>query len=164
MEEDEKGLKVEITPPNTQWARDFMESIKRGDVDQMSFGFDVLEDAWDKSKKIAIRTLQKLKLFEVSPVTFPAYPQTSLQARAKALTDCGINFDGLLGIIYRMQCGQKLDKSERNFINSTIKELQSLTVSDVDDNQNPEKGKGSHAMRRNKLLLMEKEIKQRRCM
>ncbi len=83
MEEDDKGLKIEITPPDTQWARDLMTSIERKDVDQMSFGFETEVEEWDTSKeKNEIRTLKKVKLFDVSPVTFPAYPQTSVGVRS----------------------------------------------------------------------------------
>lgn len=82
LAEDAHGLRVEITPPNTSWGRDAIESIKRGDVDQMSFGFDVLEDDWDQADDgQLIRTLRKVRLWEVSPVTFPAYPQTTVSAR-----------------------------------------------------------------------------------
>jgi HK97 family phage prohead protease len=82
LEEDAHGLRVEITPPETQAGRDAIVSVQRGDVDQMSFAFDVLEDEWDQDDAgMLIRTLRKVALFEVSPVTFPAYPQTSVAAR-----------------------------------------------------------------------------------
>jgi HK97 family phage prohead protease len=83
MAEDAHGLRVEIDVPNTQAGRDALESIGRGDVDQMSFGFEVLEDAWDQDASgMLIRTLRKVKLFDVSPVTFPAYQGTEVSARA----------------------------------------------------------------------------------
>jgi uncharacterized protein len=83
LEEDSHGLRVEIDPPDTQAGRDAVESIKRGDVDQMSFAFDVLEDEWDQDdQQQLVRTLRKVKLYEVSPVTFPAYTGTSVSARA----------------------------------------------------------------------------------
>lgn len=83
LAEDAHGLRVEIDPPDTQAGRDAVASIKRGDVDAMSFGFDVLEDTWDRDADgMMIRTLRKIKLYEVSPVVFPAYPQTSISARA----------------------------------------------------------------------------------
>ncbi len=82
LTEDDMGLSIEIDPPNTQWARDLQESIRRGDISQMSFGFVVLKDAWEHNKgKDSIRTLQEVKLFDVSPVTYPAYPQTSVAVR-----------------------------------------------------------------------------------
>ena len=83
LDVDSHGLRVEIDPPDTQAGRDAVESIKRGDVDQMSFAFDVLEDEWDQDdQQQLIRTLRKVKLYEVSPVTFPAYTGTSVSARA----------------------------------------------------------------------------------
>lgn len=83
LAEDSHGLRVEIDPPDTQAGRDAVESIRRGDVDQMSFAFDVLEDTWDQDEQgQLIRTLRKVKLYEVSPVTFPAYTGTTVSARA----------------------------------------------------------------------------------
>lgn len=79
--EDEKGLAIEINPPNTQWARDLQESIYRGDISQMSFGFSTIKDEWQHENKESIRILLEVKLFDVSPVTFPAYPQTSVKVR-----------------------------------------------------------------------------------
>ena len=82
LEEDETGLKVRITPPDTQFARDLATSIKRGDINQMSIGFQVLSQRWYMEEGIDIREVTKAKLFDVSPVTFPAYPQTDVSARS----------------------------------------------------------------------------------
>lgn len=85
---DTTGLKVEIEPPATQLAKDFTTSIQRGDVDQMSIGFRTLEDTWDIDEQgQVIRTLLKLKLYEVSPVTFPAYTDTSIGVRGQLAVD-----------------------------------------------------------------------------
>ena len=82
LEEDDKGLLIEIDPPDTQWARDLVTSIKRKDVTQMSFGFETETDEWDRSdEKNVVRTLKKVRLFDVSPVTYPAYPQTKVGVR-----------------------------------------------------------------------------------
>jgi uncharacterized protein len=81
--EDDHGLGFEIKPPSTQLAADFVETIRTGYVDSMSFGFSVLDEEWDEDELgQSIRTLKKIKLYEVSPVTFPAYPQTEAQVRA----------------------------------------------------------------------------------
>lgn len=85
LEEDERGLRVEIHPPNTQTGRDAVELIKRGDVSEMSFGFSVAPqgDDWHEDPDgTIIRTIRKAKLYEVSPVTFPAYPQTEVGMRS----------------------------------------------------------------------------------
>jgi HK97 family phage prohead protease len=82
--EDERGLAVEITPPDTQQARDFMESIRRGDVTQMSFGFQVKESTWVEEKdQDDLRVLNDIKLWEVSPVTFPFYKDTDVSIKAE---------------------------------------------------------------------------------
>jgi HK97 family phage prohead protease len=80
--EDIHGLRSVIDPPDTQWARDAITTIKRGDVDQMSFAFKVVTDEWNVEDEVLIRTIVDAKLYDVSPVTFPAYPQTSISARA----------------------------------------------------------------------------------
>ena len=84
LEEDGKGLKVEITPPDTTYARDLLTLIDRGDVNQMSFQWVTAIDEWDETDlKKVIRTLKKAKsLWDVSPVTFPAYPQTKAGLRS----------------------------------------------------------------------------------
>ena len=80
--EDDKGLLVKIYPPDTQWARDLSKSIERGDISQMSIGFCVTKDEWKSEKDCDTRTLKEVKLFDVSPVTFPAYPQTDVGVRS----------------------------------------------------------------------------------
>lgn len=84
LEEDERGLKIEISPPDTQVARDLTTLMKRGDISQMSFAFQVLRDEWEKGEdgKPDVRTLKKVRLFDVSPVTFPAYEGTDIAVRS----------------------------------------------------------------------------------
>jgi HK97 family phage prohead protease len=99
LSEDARGLAIEIDPPDTQFARDLMVSMKRGDINQMSFGFSVRPNgqnwAKDDDGKV-IRTLTKLRLFDVSPVTFPAYPQTDVAVRSleQWKTETGNNGEG----------------------------------------------------------------------
>ena len=81
LTEDEKGLLVRIKPPDTQWARDLVISIKRGDINQMSFGFTVEEENWSTENGFDVRELKKVKLYDVSPVTFPAYTSTDVGIR-----------------------------------------------------------------------------------
>jgi len=83
LKEDDRGLKTDIDLPETQFARDLYQSIKRGDVDQMSFGFRTVTDRWRTEDKEAVRELVEVELFDVSPVTYPAYPQTDINARAE---------------------------------------------------------------------------------
>lgn len=82
LKEDDTGLAIEVDPPDTQVARDLMTSMERGDVSQMSFGFMVEKQTWeDHDDGTVTRTLDKVRLLDVSPVTFPAYPQTDVAVR-----------------------------------------------------------------------------------
>lgn len=84
LTEDERGLAIEIDPPDTQLGRDVMCLMQRGDVTQMSFGFTVPEggERWEMMGGVAIRTLTAVNLFDVSPVTYPAYEGTDVAARS----------------------------------------------------------------------------------
>lgn len=81
LKEDERGLLVRIIPPDTSWAKDLRTSIERGDINQMSFGFTVEEDEWRSEDGGDVRELKKVRLFDVSPVTFPAYTSTDVGVR-----------------------------------------------------------------------------------
>lgn len=88
LKQDDHGLRYEIIPPDTSYARDLLTSLDRGDIDQSSFGFRVSIDGdrWDMINGRTIRTLIDFKrLYDISPVTFPAYPVTSAEARAMAV-------------------------------------------------------------------------------
>ena len=83
LEEDTHGLKIEIDPPNTQFAQSLVESIRRGDVDQMSFAFVAVEEKWTEKKDApALRELIDVNLYDISPVTYPAYDATSVGVRS----------------------------------------------------------------------------------
>jgi HK97 family phage prohead protease len=82
LAEDNQGLFVRIYPPDTGWARDLQVSIDRGDISQMSFGFTVEKDRWSDEGGIDTRELLEVKLYDVSPVTFPAYPDTDVSVRS----------------------------------------------------------------------------------
>ena len=82
--EEEDGLHMRNVPPDAQWARDLLVSIRRGDVKQMSFGFYIEDDHWVEEDDVLIHEVRRAKLVDVSPVTFPAYPQTSVYVRSVA--------------------------------------------------------------------------------
>lgn len=85
LEEDNKGLHIEIDPPDTQWTRDLATSVQREDINQMSFGFWIEEEKWDeKDENNIVRTIIKVKeLPDISIVTYPAYPDTTIALRSK---------------------------------------------------------------------------------
>lgn len=82
LSEDAHGLKIDILPPDAQWARDLMVSIERGDIDKMSFGFRTVSDRWEMKDEDEVRTLEEVKLYDVSAVTFPAYQDTTVALRS----------------------------------------------------------------------------------
>ena len=87
---DDVGLWYEFEAPDTQVGRDLVTSIARGDIDQSSFSFKVDKDGqkWEESKNgdgptIIKRTITKVsRLFDVSPVTYPAYPDATVALRS----------------------------------------------------------------------------------
>lgn len=85
MREDDKGLLVEIDPPDTQFARDLSVSIERGDITQMSFGFEILKEEREQGdgKEPDLFTLREVKLWDVSPVTFPFYSETDVSVHSR---------------------------------------------------------------------------------
>lgn len=82
--EDEEGLRYEVDLPDTQVARDLRVSMDRGDIDGSSFAFRILRQNWDESGDIPLRTIEKVELYEVGPVTFPAYPEAEVGLRSLA--------------------------------------------------------------------------------
>lgn len=85
LQKDTKGIWGQITINRAdQDAVNLYERVKRGDVSQCSFGFDILDETVDyKEDGTTVWTLNKVKLYEVSVVTFPAYEATSVEARKK---------------------------------------------------------------------------------
>lgn len=87
LAEDDRGLKVEIDPPDTQDARDLIKRMQRGDIDQMSFAFTMEGgiQTWDESGDMPLRIIERVgDLLDVSVVTYPAYPETEAAARSYA--------------------------------------------------------------------------------
>lgn len=82
VSEDERGLKVSIKPPDTSVGRDVVESIRRGDLDSMSFGFVAKDDEVRHDGGETIRVLRAVDLFDVSVVAYPAYQDTAVAVRS----------------------------------------------------------------------------------
>jgi len=76
------ALHFTIHPPPNQWGDSVMVSVKRGDVDGCSFGFRCLKDEWTNTN---IRTIISAELLEISPCSFPAYPETSVRSRGATM-------------------------------------------------------------------------------
>lgn len=84
LREDARGLwgRIDINP-NDADAMNLYERVKRGDVDQCSFGFDIRSEDTDIREDGSVHwTIKDVELYEVSCCTFPAYEQTNISARA----------------------------------------------------------------------------------
>ena len=88
LKTDSRGLWGEVKiNPKDQDAVNLYERVKRGDVDQCSFGFDILEEEFEDRGDSVHWTIKKVRLYEVSVVTFPAYQDTSVSARNRQLSE-----------------------------------------------------------------------------
>lgn len=82
---DEHALRGEIDiNPDDRQAMDLYARVKRGDVSQCSFGFEIIREEREEIPEGVMWTIREVKLWEVSIVTFPAYEATSAVARTSA--------------------------------------------------------------------------------
>lgn len=93
LSEDSHGLRMEIDPPNTSMGRDVVEMVRRGDVSGASFGFTPVKQAWARGEngEPDRRELLEVRLFDVSPVTFPAYAEAEVASRALSWARRGLS-------------------------------------------------------------------------
>lgn len=127
LTEDEKGLRVDGLLPNTSRGRDVAELLRRGDVDAMSFGFSVPAggDSW--SEDGSERTLNSVRLFEVSLVSWPAYSATAGTVAVRGLDKIAkradIDADALADAVYKLEEGETLTEDEGRLIQQAVETL-----------------------------------------
>ena len=115
--EDDRGLKVTAQLPNTTRGRDIAELLRTKVIDSMSFGFNVIKDTWSRDGQT--RTLDSVRLFEVSIVSFPAYEATTAQVRSQPT----INPDQLADALLKLESGEELDEENANLITEVVNKL-----------------------------------------
>ena len=158
LSEDKRGLRFEAHPPDTQTVRDLvLTPIRRGDVSQCSFSFRAIQEEWD-APDYTERTLSECALFDVSPVTFPAYPQTDTQVRT-ILAFVGLDFDTLTTAMAKADRGFEPTKAELEQINDAISTLRSLIpVKPVPKDHSAEAPKAGRSVAHlRRLLELERE-------
>lgn len=85
MQEDDRGLLVEVPLDDTSYNKDLVASLRSGALDGMSFRFSVVrDDETDDGAGLPLRTLKEVRLYEFGPVTFPAYEATTAGVRARS--------------------------------------------------------------------------------
>lgn len=83
---DERGLFYEVDLPNTTYANDLIELMKRGDINQSSFAFLIDRDRWEERNGKTYRIIEKVsRLLDVSPVAQPAYPDATSELKHRDL-------------------------------------------------------------------------------
>ena len=103
---DKRGLKYSFDVPDTTAGRDLLVSMKRGDITQSSFAFIVESDSWDENKDgQEVRTIEKVsRLYDVSPVSIPAYPSANdlaIAQRSRMIHKDKTKMDGERAYEYR---------------------------------------------------------------
>ena len=131
LNEDERGLRVSATFPNTTAGRDAAELLRRGDVDSMSFGFSVPSGGDDWSNDGSERTLNSVRLHEVSIVAFLAYSSTagttSVRGLDKVAERAEVDADALADAMVKLEEGKELSEDEGRLLNQAIN---SYTIKD----------------------------------
>lgn len=152
LEEDKRGLKYSIPLDSGQsYVNDLITSIERGDVDGNSFSFNTIKDEWkyNDGKKEDTRELIEVRLMDVGPVVFPAYPQTSLTVQRS------LGGAELEDILFRSRHGRPLTEEEWKIIERTHGSLGAAL-----DTRNTEPGPELHstnAVRRLRLLKLQRK-------
>ena len=126
--EDGRGLLVDAELPQTTRGRDVAELLKRGDVDSMSFGFTTLKDAWDSEGNN--RTLQAVRLHEVSIVAFPAYRATtgttSVRGLFRLAQRASVDPTLLAEALLKIESGEEISQDDRAIVTAVLDELAPL--------------------------------------
>lgn len=133
LTEDERGLFVEASLPDTQAGRDAATLIKRGDVSAFSFGFRVPAggDSWPSANE---RVLSRINIHEASLVSFPAYTGTEGTASVRGMTDLtdkivalaelrGISAEELTDALLALEAGQELTERQGELLTDTLNKV-----------------------------------------
>jgi uncharacterized protein len=141
LTEDERGLKVSATLPDTTYGRDARELVRRGDVTGFSFGFSMPARGGDEwSADGTERVLKSVRLHEVSLVAFPAYPETNGTATVRGLDKiaqrANVDADALADALLKIENGEDISSDDRNLLQTVIDELapEAETVEPETDN------------------------------
>jgi len=112
LSEDDRGLFMDAEIADTSEGRDLYKLVERGDVDQMSFAFRVIRQKWNEDR--SVRTLTEVSLADgdVSVVTYPAYPTTTVEAR-----------EALNHAMAALKEGRALDGESTLVINSILEKV-----------------------------------------
>lgn len=176
LEEDERGIYFEVDIPDTSYARDLMVSVERRDVTGCSIIFsvegpknerwfvdskevdalDAFMAMWDGKKHRVERHIVKARLYDIGPVTFPAYPQTEIKARS-LMAVIGIDYNALSAALIKARRGEALDEKEIKLLAGAGDKLRSYipaeAEAELDGGQAPDVPELARRLERLKLRL-----------
>jgi HK97 family phage prohead protease len=125
LTEDSRGLRVKAELPDTNLGRDIAYLVKRGDIDSFSFGFSVNEDSWNSAGNE--RTLESVRLFEVSLVSFPAYSATAGTATVRGIDQLAkradVDADQLADALLKVEGGETISTEQKEMLSKVIDTL-----------------------------------------
>src|SRR6056297_377094 len=159
LEEDAKGLRVEADIAPTTRGQDVSTLIKRGDLYGMSFGFSVPTGGDEWNSEGTERTLNSVRLGEVSIVASAAYPQTegtvSVRGLDRLALRADVDADALADALVKLETGESISDSDKDILNSVIQ-----TLSPESEAKEPEDmtDKDMLELKKKKLALMMKEM------
>ncbi len=135
LSEDGKGLHSVIMPPDNEWGRPVMDAVKRGDVTGMSISFRPIRQEWywpdRSSQELPKRTILEARLFDVSPVTYPAFEATEISARSAGIETVSlgeVEVDILEQARRLVRCAQRglvLTREDRDLVATAVEILRS---------------------------------------
>ena len=115
--EDSTGLRVEADLAPTTRGKDLSILMQRGDINKMSFGFNVQQDSWSTDGQV--RTLESVRLLEVSIVTWPAYESSVAQVRSIE----NVNVDDLSEALLALETKDSLTADQAELLTNVIKQF-----------------------------------------
>jgi HK97 family phage prohead protease len=139
LTEDDRGLRVSATLPDTSYGRDARELVRRGDVTGFSFGFSMPARGGDEwNSEGTERVLKSVRLHEVSLVAFPAYPATNGTATVRGLDKIAqraqVDADALADALLKIENGEDISSDDRTLLQTVIDELAPTPEAPVKDN------------------------------
>lgn len=127
LTEDDRGLRVWAMLPNTTTGRDAAELIRRGDVDAMSFGFSVPRNGDSWNADATERTLNEVRLHEVSIVAYPAYSETagttSVRGLERLAQRTDVDADALADALLKVEMGDDINEDDKRLLGQVLDKL-----------------------------------------
>lgn len=152
LSEDDRGLLAHISAPDNEWGRPVRDAIQRRDVTGMSVMFEVVKFQWIRgdaeTKELPRRIIKEARLYDVGPVTFPAFPQTSIAARSDGDDEESGAFDIILearALVRCAQLGMALTRADSALLRDAAAILQGMAVPEPEPDSAESDADGHHS-------------------